>query len=1717
MNGSARPRPSGGGEPRSITEHDIKSEVVISGCAAGLPGTEKLFAEETMEWLMEGRNFIEPLSDKIRESMSNKGVTRIQKHADGGGELMEITDPEQVLKLGGQCGEFDLAEWGVPKRLIDTLDRTSQLAMAAGFEALRDAGLPLIPRYRETRSGKKVTIGWTLPDEVGAETGVIFASAFAGEDAVIDELMASREEDYQFDHRFLLKILGIANSRFAEFVGARGPNTKMNNACASTTAAVGIAEDWIRLGRCKRVIILSADDPTEETMMEWLGSGFLAAGAATTEGELEKAALPFDRRRHGMIVGMGALGLVVEKSGLAESRGLEPYADVLATHFVNSAFHPTRLDVDHIAGEVSTLIETAETRFEIDRAEIADKTVFISHETYTPARGGSAAAEIAALRNTFGDHANDVVIANTKGFTGHSMAAGIEDVLAMKVLQHETVPPIANLEQPDPDLGDLRLSKGGDYDVDYALRLAAGFGSQLALCLFRFRARGEERIFDAAAYGDWLADVSGFEYPALSVEDRVLRLRRGQPEDRPPEGGVRPEKVQPNPFAFQPVAVRAKSAASGDIRALRERLNGCSVAVVGDDQNFADWMGDTVEACGGQVLRIDSSRSELFDEASIVAKFDRFGGVDGVINLLGIDAEQSTADDVYMAARQTFHLSRAFASHHGDELADEHFFLSVTNRGGTLGFGENSVPGPAAGAIGGFTKALSHEWKEADVRVVDVAGEGLYPELARQVLGEVFSDADSPEVGVLGGVRYEPVFYDEAKTSEPAGFSPTSEDLIVVTGGAKGISAEICVDLAQRFGCKLALVGRSELSHSDPLAVDMEAEKERVRQQLAERGERVTPVKVRDAMWSLKSQRTIATNMQRMRKAGSDVEYFSCDVADAASVQQLFEEVRREMGDITGVIHGAGVEESKYLVEKDVAGFDKVFRGKALGGMHLWDAASLSDLDFFVAFSSVAGRFGNEAQTDYSAANETLAALVATINATTDVRALTIDWTAWGEVGMAVEGSMQTILEARGVEFLPPEIGAAMVGDAIENGLSGEMMVAGELGEMGGDLVVEAPQICDIDAADPQQLALLDKIVERGDGFVVVERIFDPEHDLFVDDHVYEGTAILPGVMGYELMAQAAQVLTGRQISEVRDARFERAIKLHRGEPVRLTVTAREVSRQGATIGVETVVESHRVSKTGRALQKEHFSAFLECGDPDQKTVKSFAIDDDVDLRRGPDRGEIYRRFFHTGSFQVLERVPLIADDFVVGYGRVPGQRLVDTTRSGGFISDPLVREMALQTVGLWGMVEKGLSYLPLGIARSVQFRRTRPGEEVCIRCRRRDDASQHAIAFDVEILDADGEVLHWLEKVELIGHQKLRDDAKFGEFAPLHHLSERLSEPEAQALLVERQIDAEEMLSAEETQAYERLRSSARRDEWLASRVAARRAVSRYFRDFFGKSVALDDIFVTKMPSGKPEAVVESDDFEVSILPLPDLTLTHSAGIAIASVTLPGRQEEIGVDLERVEARPENFVESYFTDDEQRLVWPSPEHSDAEQQTLLWTIKESVAKALGLGLELSTHEICVVDFQRRDDEKLQPVVDLRGRALKAVREAGGGDITIEVEVIGGFALATARLDRSAATPRRWSDADMSNGRVATNGHAKANGHANGHTNGRAATNGHANGHAGTNGHVETNGRAEANGRAGTNGHARRSQCDRAAKDAVTELLGHHGTGRDGNLGSWTF
>ncbi|MGD9733059.1 MAG: beta-ketoacyl synthase N-terminal-like domain-containing protein, partial [Desulfamplus sp.] len=576
-----------------------ENAVVISGVSVGLPGkARRVFSSDNFDMILDGRNFIDPLSVEDQERIVDKNITRILKEPDGNARFVEISNTEDVIHLAGQLGYFNLnEEYGIKAQY----DISMALAVAAGIEALKDASIPLVMQYKTPSRFKRtdkgynngdiggagnnqeadkydsielIPNGFALPEEMQEDTGVIITSLFPSNETLINEMekyfydrlflkpyeefqsiyfylmenvkenavkqqvtdwffnIRKRKRDdfgaYKFDRNFMVNACPLGSAHLAQIIKAKGPNVLVSSACASTTQAVGIAEDWIKLGRCKRVVVIGGENATSSAQNQWIGSGFLALGAATVKKRISEAAKPFDSDRNGTILGCGAVGLVVEKASEVHARGMRGQAVVLGTHMANSAYHTFNIDVEHMAGEMKKFISKMEKEHNLNQSDYADKLLFMSHETYTPARGGSADAEVTALKNTFGSHLKNICITNTKGFTGHTLGAAIEDVVMVKALQQRKAPPIANLVKIPEHFKELNfatsnISSGKSAgsrgeNAEYGLHLAAGFGSHFA---FLFIRRIEERV-NTDAYNAWLKRISRSDKPELKIIDNML-------------------------------------------------------------------------------------------------------------------------------------------------------------------------------------------------------------------------------------------------------------------------------------------------------------------------------------------------------------------------------------------------------------------------------------------------------------------------------------------------------------------------------------------------------------------------------------------------------------------------------------------------------------------------------------------------------------------------------------------------------------------------------------------------------------------------------------------------------------------------------------------------------------------------------------------------------------------------------------------------------------------------------------------------------------------------------------------------------------------------------------------------------------------------------------------------------------------------------------------
>ena len=560
---------------------------VITGISLGLPGGERVFDEGNFEKLVRGETCISEVTDEYKQKLLDKNIVRLIKGRDGSVGMEAAKEFGDIPQLAGVKSAFDPdSEFGISAKVAAAWDIATQLACASGLIALRDAGIPLTPVEQVGKGGLRLIKSWEVPSVYRERTGIVFASCFAGHQMASKHAKLDGDDgEGRFDRRYLFQILNMGHSQFAQHVGIRGPNTTINLACASATAAFGVAEDWLANDRCDRVVIISADDVTGEDLWEWIGSGFAASGAAATNNVVEETALPFDKRRNGLILGMGAAAFVVEKKSESDARGVQPIAELLGTRISNSAFHGTRLDVEHVAQTVDNFMTEMENQWSLDRHQIAKDTVFFSHETYTPARGGSAQAEVKALRDTFGHSADSLVIANTKGFTGHPMGVGIEDASMFYGLLTGKIPPIANHKEVDAELGNLNLSKGGMYsNLRYGIRFAAGFGSQIALSLVRKYDFQGERI-DKQKLIAWNQSLAGTNNLELRILQNKLvayvdgdnNLHGGmqgevyaiadKSQPAPPVVQAAPEPVPAPKPAPKPAATPAPAAsgASGDV------------------------------------------------------------------------------------------------------------------------------------------------------------------------------------------------------------------------------------------------------------------------------------------------------------------------------------------------------------------------------------------------------------------------------------------------------------------------------------------------------------------------------------------------------------------------------------------------------------------------------------------------------------------------------------------------------------------------------------------------------------------------------------------------------------------------------------------------------------------------------------------------------------------------------------------------------------------------------------------------------------------------------------------------------------------------------------------------------------------------------------------------------------------------------------------------
>jgi hypothetical protein len=422
-------------------------------------------------------------------------------------------------------------------------------------------------------------------------------------------------------------------------------------------------------------------------------------------------------------------------------------------------------------------------------------------------------------------------------------------------------------------------------------------------------------------------------------------------------------------------------------------------------------------------------------------------------------------------------------------------------------------------------------------------------------------------------------------------------------------------------------------------------------------------------------------------------------------VAKVINQVKERSGRIDVLLHAAGIDRSRMLRDKEPREFDLVFDVKSDGFFNLLHAIGDMPLATTVSFSSIAARFGNPGQTDYSSANDLLCKMTSSFrNTRPATRGIAIDWTAWGGIGMASRGSIPKIMETAGIEMLSPEAGVPVIRrELTAGGTSGEVVIGQRLGV----LLKEWDETGGLDTSSPEvsgqkrnaaQGPAFGKIASAGVfSPLTVETTLDPKVQPFLYDHQIDGTPVLPGVMGLEAFAEAAVcLLPGWRVEAIENVDFLAPFKFYRNEPRTITVEAVIHPHEEDLVAECRLIGRRTLPNQPDPQTTTHFTARVRLTRRPRQSVTVPALGSPAGSK--VEAGDIYRLYFHGPAYQVVERawwdgariVALNAKDLPSNHQ--PSQLAT--------LMAPRLIELCFQAAGVWEMGLQGVMGLPRRIDR---------------------------------------------------------------------------------------------------------------------------------------------------------------------------------------------------------------------------------------------------------------------------------------------------------------------------------------------------------------------------------------------------------------------------------
>jgi len=792
--------------------------------------------------------------------------------------------------------------------------------------------------------------------------------------------------------------------------------------------------------------------------------------------------------------------------------------------------------------------------------------------------------------------------------------------------------------------------------------------------------------------------------------------------------------------------------------------------ITDDGQGVGQQLSGLLEAEG--VTPVTIPEALLSDDAGL-QKFVKDtrqdqGQIRGLVHLLPLSASVLTSESALsewrnQTRRNELSLYRLLQLA-ADDLQDGGRVLAATGMGGYFGRHSLSVGGlTAQGGETGLLKSINDEWPFASVKAVDLDSSIDPAESAQNLFTELCLPGGRIEVGYPQSART--IFKTQLAVldeSEPeASRQPDSSWVVLATGGARGITAEVLMGLAEK-GLTLVLVGRTPEPPAEEPQIAALKTAEELRRYLLEtaRAEKRTPkpVEIERELNTILRDREIAANINDFRAAGADVDYRITDVRNEEQVSGLLDNIYQQYGRLDGVVHGAGVIEDKLLVDKEPDSAARVFDTKVDSAFVLSKYLRPDQLRFLIFFTSVAGRYGNTGQTDYAAANETVNRMAWQLHNQWQgkVKVSAINWGPWEATrygkGM-VTPEAQRKFEKMGVVLVPPAAGRRLFMDEITRSPLSQVEVIGGEGpweareaERGAFHTTANAVVAEKDKIKTQAYPLLAGALQSSGprGEIIFRRTVNTYNDSYLSQHLLDDIPVMPAAVALEIIAEAAATAwPDWVVNEVSNLRVLNGIKLN-DDDLDLEIVAL-ASSHGDASGFEATV----LLRPAGEETKPFYRASVHLGSeplesaPYQSTLQAGKASTNVK--------HAYREWlFHGPYLQTMQSISGLEKRgaLAVIEPSKPEQWLPYVSSDKGWLFDPGVIDSAPQMAIVWAHVIRSASALPNRFGRVTRYGRGPLGT-----CRMHFlthvDQTEDQVKADVAFVDENNQLRLLIEEME--------------------------------------------------------------------------------------------------------------------------------------------------------------------------------------------------------------------------------------------------------------------------------------------------------------------------------------------------------------------------------